>query len=75
MVHFSLNIEARCLYVIWEKQDQIWGKSSCIPKNMHSRTPMSHSPKHVPLLRLIVNITHQPDKDRTYKSIIVIHII
>jgi len=40
MVHFSLNIKAWCLYVIWEKQDQIWAKIPCISKNMHSRTPM-----------------------------------
>jgi len=43
MVHFSLNIKAWCLYVIWEKQDQIWAKFFCIPKNMHSRTPMIHN--------------------------------
>jgi len=30
-----------CLYVLWETQDQIWGKIFCIPKNMNSRTPMS----------------------------------
>ena len=40
MVHFSLNIKACCLYVIWEKQDQIWAKIFCIPKIMHSRTPI-----------------------------------
>jgi len=40
MVHFSLNIKTCCLYVIWEKQDQNWAKIFCIPKNMHSRTPM-----------------------------------
>jgi len=40
MVHFSLNIKACCLYINWEKQDQIWAKIFCIPKNMHSRTPM-----------------------------------
>jgi len=40
MVHFSLNIKAFCLYVIWEKQDQIYAKNFCIPQNMHSRTPM-----------------------------------
>jgi len=40
MVHFSLNIKACCLYVIWEKQDRIWAKIFCIPKNMHSRTLM-----------------------------------
>jgi len=40
MVHFSLNIKAWCLYAIREKQDQIWAKIFCIPKNMHSRTPM-----------------------------------
>jgi len=38
MVHFSLNIKTCCLYVIWEKQDQIWAKISSIPKNMHSYT-------------------------------------
>ena len=27
MVYFSLNIKACCLYVIWEKQDQIWAKN------------------------------------------------
>ena len=26
MVHFILNIKACCLYVIWERQDQIWAK-------------------------------------------------
>jgi len=40
MVHFSLNIKACCIYVIWEKQDKIWAKMFCILKNMHSRTPM-----------------------------------
>jgi len=40
MVGFSLNIKTRCLYVTWEIQDQIWAKHFCIPKNMHSRTPM-----------------------------------
>jgi len=40
MVHFSLNIKVCCLYVIWEKEDKIWPKIFCIPKNMHSRTPM-----------------------------------
>ena len=40
MVHYSLNIKACCSYVIWEKQDQIWAQICCIPKNMHSRTPM-----------------------------------
>jgi len=40
MVRFSLIIKTCCLYVIWEKQDQIWAKIVCIPKNMHSRTPM-----------------------------------
>jgi len=30
-----------CLYVIWEIQDQIWAKTFCIPKNLHSRTPMN----------------------------------
>jgi len=40
MEHFSLNIKACCLYVIGEKQDQIWAKIFCIPKIMHSRTPM-----------------------------------
>jgi len=39
MVHFSLNIKGCSLYVIWEKQDQIWAKIFCILKNMHSRTP------------------------------------
>jgi len=43
MIHFSLNIKACCLYVIWEKQDQIWANIFCIPKNMHSRTPMAAS--------------------------------
>jgi len=28
------------LYVIGEKQGQIWAKMFCIPKSMHSRTPM-----------------------------------
>jgi len=41
MVHFSLDIKACCLYVIWEKQDQIWAKMLCIPKNMHSRSHMA----------------------------------
>jgi len=40
MVRFSLNIKTCCLYVIRETQDQIWAKIFCIPKNMHSRTPM-----------------------------------
>jgi len=40
MVRFSLNIKTWCLYVIWEKQDQIWAKICCIPKNMHSRASM-----------------------------------
>jgi len=40
MIHFSLNIKACCLYVIWGKKDQIWVKNFCIPKNMHSRTLM-----------------------------------
>jgi len=40
MVRFSLNIKTCCLYVIWEKQDQIWAKFFCIPKNMDSRTSM-----------------------------------
>jgi len=32
MVHFSLNIKACCLYLIWEKQDQIWAKIFASPK-------------------------------------------
>jgi len=40
MAHFSRNIKACCLYVIRERQDQIWAKIFCIPKNMHSRTLM-----------------------------------
>jgi len=40
MVHFGPNIKACCLYVIWAKRDQLWAKIFCIPKNMHSRTPM-----------------------------------
>jgi len=40
MVRFSLDIKTCCLFVIWEKQDKIWAKFFCIPKNMHSRTPM-----------------------------------
>jgi len=43
MLRFSLNIKACCLYVIWEKQDQISANIFCIPKNMHSRTSMSIS--------------------------------
>jgi len=27
--------------LFWEKQDQIWANIFCIPKNMHSRTPMN----------------------------------
>jgi len=38
MVRFNLNIKTCCLYVIWKKQDQIWAKNFCIPKNIHSRT-------------------------------------
>jgi len=49
MVHFSLNIKACCLYVISEEQDQIWTKIFCIPKNMHSRTPMVPSSGSAPL--------------------------
>ena len=37
---FSLNIKNCYLHVICEKQDQIWEKIFCIPKNNHSRTPM-----------------------------------
>jgi len=40
MVRFSLNTKTFCLYVIWGKQDQIWAKIFCIPKNRHSRTPV-----------------------------------
>jgi len=40
MVRFSPSIKTFCLYVIWEKQDQIWAKTFCIPKNMDSRTPV-----------------------------------
>jgi len=40
MVGFRLNIKTCCLHFIWEKQDQIWAKIFCIPKHMHSRTPM-----------------------------------
>jgi len=40
MVRFSLNIKTCYLYVTWEIQDKIWAKIFCIPKNMHSRTPM-----------------------------------
>jgi len=30
------------VYTLFEKkQDQIWAKIICIPKNMHSRTPMA----------------------------------
>jgi len=32
MVRFSLNIKTCCLYVIWEKQDQIWAKFFASPK-------------------------------------------
>jgi len=40
MVRFGFNIKTCCLNVIWEKQDQIWAKIFCIPKNIHVRTPM-----------------------------------
>jgi len=40
MVRFSLNIKTCCLHGIWEKQDGIWVKIFCIPKNIHSHTPM-----------------------------------
>jgi len=43
ILSFSLNIKTCCLYVIWKKQDQIWAKILCIPKNMHYRTPMCGS--------------------------------
>ena len=32
MVGFSLNIKTFCLYVIWEKQDQIWANIFASPK-------------------------------------------
>jgi len=38
------------------KQDQIWAKMFCIPKNMHSHT-------------LMVDITNQHDSDRTLQGI------
>jgi len=38
MVRFSLNIKTFLRYL--GKQDQIWAKMFCIPKNMHSRTLM-----------------------------------
>ena len=28
--------------LFWEKQDQIWAKIFCIPKNRHSRTPVMY---------------------------------
>jgi len=31
---------------MWEKQDQIWAKIFCIPKNMHSRAPMMSTRLH-----------------------------
>jgi len=40
IVRFSLNSKTCCLYVVWEKQDKIWANIFCIPKIMHSRTPM-----------------------------------
>jgi len=40
MVRFSPSIKTFCLYVIREKQDQIWAKIFCFPKNMDSRTLM-----------------------------------
>jgi len=40
MVHFSPSIKTFSLYVIGEKQGQIWAKIFGIPKNMDSRTPM-----------------------------------
>jgi len=40
MARFSLNIKTCCLYVTWEIEDQIMAKIFCIPKNMHSHTPM-----------------------------------
>jgi len=36
MVYFSRNIKTCCLYVIWEKQYQIWAKMFFTP----SRTPI-----------------------------------
>jgi len=29
------------VYTLFGKEDQIWAKSFCIPKNMHSRTLMA----------------------------------
>jgi len=33
MARFSLNINICCLYIVWEKQDQIWAKIFSLPKN------------------------------------------
>jgi len=38
---YILVLTVKLLYVIWEKQDQVWAKIFCIPKNMYSRTPMT----------------------------------
>jgi len=48
MVHFDLDIKACSLYVIWVKQDQIGAKIVCIPKNMHSRSPMTAGQARTP---------------------------
>ena len=43
--------------------------------HMNITSSLPHSNTYLCSVRLIVNITHQHDKDRTYKSIIVIHVI
>jgi len=40
MVRFRPSNKTFCLYVTWAKQDQIWAKNFCTPKNMDSRTPL-----------------------------------
>jgi len=42
MVHFSLIIKACCLYVIWEKQDQIWARNFLHPQKY--ALPDTHGP-------------------------------
>jgi len=61
MVRFSLNIKTCCLYVTWKIQDHIWAKIFCIPKNMHSRTPMKQLTR--------VNIINRMDTTQCCKVI------
>ena len=56
MVRFSPSIKTFCLYVIREKQDQIWAKIFYIPKNMDSRTLMCFMPNLFMILLVVTTV-------------------